>query len=187
MQNRLIITFDSSQCTGKTTLINALKEKYKIFNIQKEPVRGLIKNKDKVNFADDKIQLSILSKQRNYILDNDYVLQDRSPLSSFSYTKYLRSKGLSNINDSFYRFIEEESKLILQSDLIDYIVVLPIEFPLIDDGFRTLSYEQQSEIQEIINNQIKSWGIEDKVLRPSGSVDERVEFLSRYIDLKIKN
>lgn len=182
MKNRLVISYDSSQCTGKTTLINALKRKYDIFNIQREPVRNILKDKEKVNFADDNIQLRILNNQRSYILENNYILQDRSPLSSYCYTSYLRSKNKTNIEDDIFDFIEEESKIIMQSKLIDYVVVLPIEFEMIDDGFRTVDKQQQKDIQDLIDDTIKKWGIEYKVLRPSGTVEERVAFLSKIID-----
>ena len=56
MIDRLVISSDSSQCTGKSTLITALKKKYDFFNIQKEPIRGILKDKTKVNFADDDIK-----------------------------------------------------------------------------------------------------------------------------------
>ena len=186
MIDRLVISSDSSQCTGKSTLITALKKKYDFFNIQKEPIRGILKDKTKVNFADDDIQLRILNNQRNYILENNYILQDRSPLSSFCYTSYLRDLGKSNINDRTFDFIRNESKIIMQSGFVDLIIILPIEFDLIDDGFRTLDPIQQKDIQQLINDTAKEWNLESKIIRPSGSVEERVNFVSKYIDNYLK-
>lgn len=182
MVDNLRLVFSSSQCTGKTTLINAIKKKYPIFGVQREPIRGILKDKEKVNYADDSVQLRILSNQRDYLLYNKFVLADRSCLDSFVYTDLLRSEGKSDIDDKTFSFIKEESKIIMQSGFVDQIVFLPIEFDIIDDGFRTVDKDQQYKVQSLMEKYIKDWGLEYKVISPRGSVEERLDFVSRYID-----
>lgn len=182
MIDRLVCCVSGAQNTGKTTLINALKRKYDFFGIQREPIRSILKDKTRVNFADDNIQLRILSNQRDYILENDFALTDRCPLDSASYMELLSSEGKTNISKGTYDFIEKESQLIMQSHFVDLIIFLPIEFEMEDDGFRTVDPIQQRKIQEVMETNIYEWGINHKVIRPSGSVEERVNFVSMYID-----
>lgn len=180
--DHLRIVFSGSAGIGKSTLINALKKKYDFFNVQKEPIRGILKDKTKVDFADDDIQLRILNNQRNYLLENSFVMADRSCLDSFSYCEGLRAEGKTNISEDVYKFIEAESKLIMQSCFVDMIVFPPIEFDLVDDGFRNIDPISQRKMQDVMETNIYEWGINHKVIRPSGSVEERVNFVSMYID-----
>ena len=180
--NHIRITVSGAQGTGKTTLINALKKVYPFFDIQKEPVRSVIKKKENVNFADKEKQLIILEKQRNFLQDNIAVLTDRCPLDSLSYTKMLRDEGLSNIDDELFEYIWQQSAGILESDLIDIMILLPIEFPLIDDGFRVMDDKQQKKVQRIMEDYATEFLLGDTIIVPHGSVEERVEFCKEYID-----
>lgn len=185
MKDRIAFTCDSSQSTGKTVTINALKAKYNIFNTQTTPTRKLI-TQDDINNSNTDIQLKILENRRNYIVTHDKFIQDRSLVILWSYTKYFWDKGLSDLKPEVKDFIYEECKTIMQSYLIDKIIVLPIEFEPVSDGFRECDPQQRRDLQDLVDETISEWKLEYKTIRPSGSVEERVNTISEYIDWYLK-
>lgn len=168
------------QCTGKSTLIKELKKAYPDFMYQKEFVRAILP-KDKVNRAELETQKIILDTQVKFLKKNANLISDRSPLDSYCYTYVLKSQGLSDISDEDMKKLEEESKRALQED-VDVIFFLPIEFPLTDDGYRTMDEEQRAQVEDVMLDHIAKWGLTSKVKFIRGDIDSRVMYCRGIID-----
>lgn len=141
------IIVSGAQCTGKSTLIKALKEKFPEISYQKEFVRKTLKKED-VNFADVEKQNKILDFQRSFIEDNDFSISDRGPLDSLSYTAVLKEEGLSNFTEEEFKDLEKRSLDILKSDEVAAIWFLGNEIPLVDDGYRTVDPKQRDAVEK---------------------------------------
>lgn len=170
-----------SQGVGKSTLIKELKKIYPDFIYQKEFVRSILKKSD-VNRADYSSQRKILDAQKKFLLKPYNSISDRGPLDSISYTNLLRSQGLSDMTDKEFNELEEESRTILQSSDVSIIFFLPIEFSLIDDGYRTMDEDQRNDVEDIMLDYINKWNLSHKVKMLKGDVDSRVVYCSGIID-----
>lgn len=177
---KIILTGATS--VGKSTLINALAKEFPNIKVQTESVRYL-KDKYELDFksGDTALQLALLQLQTKILMDESNYFCDRSSLDSLSYTSYYLKKGNSNIDENVYRFLYDESKnnMLKYADLIIYLE--PGEFDIVEDGVRIVDDEYQMETHLEMENFIKEFGIENKVIRPKGSVKERVDFCRDYI------
>jgi nicotinamide riboside kinase len=178
---KIILTGATS--VGKSTLINALSKEFPEIKVQTESVRYL-KDKYGLDFrsGDTALQLALLQLQTKILMDESDYFCDRSSLDSLSYTSYYRKKGNSNIDDNVYEFLYNESKnnMLKYADLIIYLA--PGEFDIVEDGVRIVDNEYQYETHLEMEHFIKEFGLEDKVIRPRGSVEERVNFCKKHIE-----
>ena len=177
------IEFLGAACTGKTTLINALASEYPNFKIQTESVR-YIKNKYGIDFksGDTDVQMAVLALQLKYGNNPEDYLLDRSSSNSQSYVEYFRKRGECNMTPAVYQFIYDEGKRNAQENIDLIIYLKPGEFPIVPDGTRITDPDYIRETDEEMEATIKAWGLEDKVIRPTGTVRERVTFCKPYID-----
>lgn len=186
MVDNLHIGFSGACSVGKTTLINALAGEYPQFNVQRESVRYL---KDKYNFsfhdAGTALQMALLHMQTKLLYEQGLHMLDRVSLDSMAFVRYYRDRGESDLNISAYQYILDESKKNMEK--IDLIIYLKPEFPIIPDGIRIADDKYQKETDAIFEKLIKEWNLEDKVIRPTGTVVERVNFCKKYIDGLLKN
>ena len=168
------IIVSGAQCTGKSTLIKALKEIYPNISYQKEFVRKTLEKKD-VNFADVEKQNKIFEFQKNFILNNEFSISDRGPLDSLSYTAVLRDAGLSNFSDEDFFELEKKSLEFIKSDNVISIWFLPNEIPLVEDGYRTMDEQQRNAVEAKMKYYIESDPIiKDKTIILTGSVQDRI-------------
>ena len=177
------IIFTGATSVGKSTLINALSKEFPEIKVQTESVRYL-KNKYGLDFrsGDTALQLALLQLQTKILMDDSTYFCDRSSLDSLSYTSYYMKKGNSDISPNVYDFLYTESKnnMLKYADLIIYLA--PGEFDIVDDGVRIVDNEYQYETHLEMERFIKEFGLENKVIRPKGSVEERVNFCKKYIE-----
>lgn len=177
------ISLTGVACSGKTTLMNALAKEYPEFKVQNESVRYL-KNQYGMDFRSGNaaLQLSLLHLQTKYLLTPGYYLLDRSSVDSWSYTQYYKDRGQSDIESNVLKYVEDESKHNAQ-ELIDLIIYLrPGDFKLVEDGVRITDKDYIRDTDLEMEKTIKKWGLENKVIEPHGSVEERVEYCKKYID-----
>ena len=81
-----------------------------------------------------------------------------------------------------YQFIYDEGKKNAQENIDLIIYLKPGEFPIVEDGTRITDPDYIKETDAEMEALIKEWNLESKVIRPKGSVTERVNFCKKYID-----
>ena len=181
------ISLVGTACTGKTTLLNALASIYPEFKIQNESVR-YIKKKYGIDFksGDTGLQMAVLELQTRFSSNEQDYLLDRGPVDSYSYTKYYRNLGNSDMPASVYQFLCDESKRNAIENIDLFIFLRPGEFPVVEDGTRITDPQYLLDVDKLMEETIHEWGIEDKVIQPHGTILERVEFCKPYIDKLIE-
>ena len=181
------ISLVGTACTGKTTLLNALASVYPEFKIQNESVR-YIKKKYGIDFksGDTGLQLAVLELQTRFSSNEYDYLLDRGPVDSYSYTKYYRNLNNSDMPANVYQFLQDESKRNAIENIDLFIFLRPGEFPVVEDGTRITDPQYLTDVDRIMEETIKEWGVEDKTIQPHGSIIERVEFCKPYIDKLIE-
>lgn len=177
------IEFLGPACVGKTTLINALASEYPEFKIQTESVR-YIKNKYGIDFktGDTDVQMAVLALQLRYGNNPENYFLDRSSTNSQSYINYYKKRNECNMTPAVSQFIYDEGKKNAKENIDLIIYLKPGEFPVVEDGTRITDHDYIWETDAEMENLIKEWQLEDKVIRPTGSVVERVQFCKKYID-----
>lgn len=173
------IAFTGAQCTGKTTLMHALIRHPEIeknnYHIQTESVRYL-KDTYGLNIysGNEIIQLSVLGMQIENSMQSGNWLLDRIGVDSYSYLCYYHERKNPEIDAKVKQLIFDTSKRIV-NNYVDLIVFLRPEFPIIKDGVRVADPQQQKDVDAIMCQTIKDFGVEDKTITPQGSVEERVQ------------
>lgn len=174
------ISVCGAQCTGKSTLINALGEKLPEYDIQRESVRYLVKNYGfDIKAANTDLQLALLNWQTRALYEHDNILLDRSFIDSTSYMLYYHKRKQPEVPTGVYNYIMDTAKMLSQK--VDLFVFLKPEFKFVDDGFRILDAEQQNEITELMEGLFDEFGVNYKVLEVEGSVEDRVNQVLSYI------
>jgi len=107
---------------------------------------------------------------QNYLTHKN-VISTRSLVDCIIYSKILTPE----VNIDEIKVLFEATK-----DQVEYFFYIPIEFDFIDDPDR-LSAELQVKIDEIIQKFIKSYIPEEKVITLRGTVEERLEQISKYL------
>lgn len=166
------IAIVGAQCTGKTTLLNVLKEvpEFKDYLYVKEIVRSLNKEKSiKINTeADFDSQLSIF-KKHSEILEKDNFITDRSSIDAMVYSYRNFQHGLFDESE----FLEFEGLFLNTAYLYDKVFFLPVEFELESDGFRSTDREFQQEINNLFFEIFRTYEIDFVSL--TGSLQERLD------------
>lgn len=173
------IVFSGTHGTGKTTLLNFLKEKTNLKNIFlfiDEVTRTLQKEEGiKINEnGDDESQIKLALKHYEILKKEKNVIMDRCLLDVMCYTKYLYLSG--RCSEEALIFVETLFKSV-KYDLIFYIEP---EFNLVEDGVRSVNTEFRDEIKDIFRHYIKYFNID--VIKVGGSVDERIKLVKKEIN-----
>jgi len=171
------IAISGAHCTGKTTLVNALKDsgKYNDFIFRSNLLRGLKEMGIPINEAGNTTtQLYVMTKFYEFLNTPGNAILDRCVLDGMAYTMYFYSEMSENMQSIFERIFEE---IIFKYDAICYVEP---ELDLIDDGVRSVDkkfYEQVVQNFEILIGEYRI-----PVHRISGSVEERVKQVNKIID-----
>lgn len=172
------IVFTGAQSTGKTTVLNELKETGA--NIITEVVRQLNKKGVKINKdGDEKGQNKIFKVYKDLLSewDKNGYISDRGLLDVMAYTKYLVDHGncsktvLDKQMKQFAKFRSENPDIMY--------CYFPIEFDVVADGVRDTDEEFRKEIDKNIQNIMKQMGITP--IKITGTVEERVIKVKRAI------
>lgn len=176
------IEVSGAQGVGKTTLIKELKKYYPEFYTNTYGLRSIFKDKEKSDYADTELQLKILNYQRDQILFNKYIFEDRGVLDGLAYMNILNKEGKSNLPYEVYKYIEQESIYLLKSPFVDAIVLVPVEFELVDDGFRNTDRERQLEANRLMEYYIDTYDLRYKTVVPRGTVEERTNTVRELVE-----
>ncbi len=106
---------------------------------------------------------------------NDNMIADRCAIDGLVYTHYLGENK--KITDKTYKFAEKVFDKLLP--LYDIIFYIPPEFPLEDDGTRSVNTFFRDRIVLLFDQYFKEKNIEPVHLR--GSVRERVNTVLKFI------
>lgn len=178
------IVFSGTHGTGKTTLLNILKDQTSLLNsydfvtevsrtLQKEGKATINEN------GDDLSQYAIALKNYEIYSTNKNFISDRCLLDVLCYTRYLYLHQ--RCSKECLMFVEQLFKL-CNYDIIFYIEP---EFDLVTDGTRSLNKEFRNEVLECFRYYIKEFNI--NVIRLSGGIDERLKIVKDTIKEKFNN
>lgn len=172
------ISISGSHSTGKSTVINALKQDSDIvkrFTIKDEVLRDIKKLGYKINeFGTDETQRLVMAKFLEYSIFPDTIL-DRCALDGLTYTAYLYEKGF--VRKGTLRIAEA----IFENIKYDIQFYIPPEFQIVPDGIRSENEEFRNRVSEIFEEYIESYNIPIVYLK--GNVDERVRQFKDTLDI----
>jgi len=172
------IIFTGAQGTGKTTILNHYKKQG--YNIITEVVRNLSKEGVKINeMGDLDGQKRIFSEYRKTLNKEKSYISDRGLTDVTAYTSYL---GIKNDNldlrlESLYQLVDITEFYNNNTDVIT--CYFPIEFPVVDDGVRSINEEFRHDIDENIKNILDGIGIQYYTI--TGTVEERIKQIDKII------
>lgn len=177
----MLIALSGAQCTGKTTLLNALRadDNFKTnFTFVDEIVRTLQKKGFKINEAGtDETQLAIMGEHiKNTQLDGN-VLVDRCVLDCMAYTVWMwRHHKISReiFHECYKMFMDN----IMKYDVIFY---LSPEFEIIPDGTRSTDTLFRNEVVSIFEQLIREFNL--TVVRLTGTVEERLKAMKKILNI----
>ena len=179
----MLITFTGAQSSGKSTLLNKMKEDeyFKEWNFEPEITRGL-KEKYGINIneeGDNFTQIiTINSHVDNYLRNkNKNSILDRCSIDSLVYTTYMCyiKKVDYNLGD-YAEYVN--TKLLDKYDIIFYT---DPSIPLVNDGVRSTNIEFRNKIIELFNFYIEYYN-PTNLIKLSGSVDERYKIIKDEIE-----
>ena len=166
------IAFTGAQSTGKTTLLEAIKQneefRYK-YEFIDEITRRMVKKGLKINEAGgNTTQLLIMNEHIKNLLYED-VIMDRCMLDGLVYTDWLHWEG--KVKTWVYEYTKNVfDHYINRYDLIFY---LKPEFDIVDDGVRSVDIKFRNEIVERFERYVKH--VQVPVIILSGTVEQRLE------------
>lgn len=177
----MLLALSGAQCTGKTTLLNALRNDNKFcdkFTFVDEIVRTLQKKGFKINEAGtDETQMAVMNTHaENTALEGD-VLVDRCALDCMAYTIWMwrHHKITRETYHTCYKMFMDN---IMKYDVIFY---LSPEFDIIPDGTRSTDNNFRNEVVGIFEELIYNFGL--TVVRLTGTVEERLSAIKKLLNL----
>jgi len=184
----MIISFTGAQSTGKTTLLNSIKDLNPYLDSIDEVTRRIKREYNLPINEDggDITQTMIMSDHianifRKY--DSD-VIFDRCALDGVVYTQWLYNKG--KVSKEVLQWAKKiYNTLIDKYDAI--FVTSPDDVPLVDDGERSVDIDFREEIIDIFNmyiDDIKIYSREVNMFVVEGSVEERMKYIKNVLEVK---
>lgn len=172
---KYIIT--GTQSTGKSVLLHQFEDK---MDVVTEVVRNLFKDSNiKVNESGDETgQDMIFNTYKKIFTEKEGpFISDRGLTDVISYTCYLMKTG--RVREEFLQqqvneFIDFQDK---NEDIVYFYV--PIEFDVVDDGFRSLDEEFRREIDKNIKDFLVGFNVDFIEVR--GTVEERTAIIENVM------
>lgn len=181
------VSFTGAQSTGKTTLLNKCKELYKDYKFVDEVTRYVRKTYDvKINeIGGTETQLYILAEHiKNHLRPEENLMLDRCILDGYVYTRYQVNNG--KVSEQVLHAFNGVYGVLI--DKLDYIFYTdPSDVKLVDDGERSVDFKFRDDIIDIFESLITykmSPKNREKIVRLSGTVDERLATIKKYLNGK---
>lgn len=175
---KIILTGASS--TGKTTILNILKEKNPGLQIITEVVRELHAEGVQINeLGNEEGQRKIFDKYIDLLFtSNDYV-SDRGLTDVYAYSTWHYNQGELSLDELSREMGEIENfKSKYEKDIV--WIYFPIEFKTDPDGVRSTNEEYRSYIDSAIHQTLEDIGVD--YLTVTGSVEERLNQIRAYVE-----
>jgi hypothetical protein len=163
-----------SHGTGKTTLLKEVSTRFPNYYVTDGFSRPVLKIGRMLELSNNEKQYAINELSawayENYLTHKN-VISTRSLVDCIIYSQILTPDvDIENIITLF-----EQTK-----DQVEYFFYIPIEFDFVDDPDR-LSHELQVKIDSIIQEFIKKHIPAEKVVTLTGTVQERLNQISKYL------
>jgi nicotinamide riboside kinase len=167
------ISFTGAQSTGKTTLLEAIKQNEEFryrYEFIDEITRRMIKKGSEDKRSREVILLSLLI-MNEHIKNTLYTdaIMDRCIIDGVVYTDWLWREG------KVERWVLDYAENVFNyyKDRYDYIFYLKPEFDIVADGTRSINTKFRDEIVDLFDNYIQKVNV--PVINLTGSVEERLE------------
>jgi len=171
------IAISGAHCTGKTTLVNSLKDSGKLDNFifRSNLLRGLKELGIPINeLGNTTTQLYVMTKFYEFLHTSGNAILDRCALDGMAYTMYFYDEMDDKMQQVFEGLFEQ---MVFKYDAICYVEP---ELPLIDDGIRSTDKDFYDKVIQNFEILISEFRI--PVYRISGSVEERTKQVLKIID-----
>lgn len=173
------LCISGAQCTGKTTLMNLIENsgEFSDYTFFYEIVRKLA-SEENIRINDDShhhSQMRIFEEHYKNIEKSSNFISDRCALDALVYSKW----GF--LHDKFTTTEHIEHLIAFDKCIKHYDVIfyLPIEFDVVDDGFRSLNTQFRNEIDELFVALAARHGVH--LVKLSGSPQEKFETFCKTI------
>jgi nicotinamide riboside kinase len=183
----MIIAFTGAQSSGKSTLLNKMKEDvyFKDWHFEPEITRTLKEKYDvPINESGTCFtqMVTIHSHIDNFLRNkNKNCIFDRCALDAFVYTTYACYKNKeSDALGKYAEYVFEQLK-----SKYDIIFYTDPSIPLVDDGVRSIDGEFRNKIIDLFEFYMGEYNMTN-VVRLVGSVDERYNIITATVASKIK-
>lgn len=185
----MVVSFTGAQSTGKTTLLNRVRDLNPTLNFVDEVTRRIKREYDlPINESGGDITQSMIMTDHIANLYRRYdgfdVVLDRCAMDGVVYTHWLHNHGkVSKATLMWAKKVYEE--LVSKYDVIFY--TSPWGVPLVDDGERSSDIEFREEILKLFDEYIYDLIIDNRagnVYTVEGTVEERMIFIKKVLDKK---
>lgn len=181
------ICFVGAQGTGKTTVLNALREDpdFKGFTFYTEIVRKLAAEKGlKINEEGTAETQKVLFDTYSEILDkmlNEKAVSDRCIIDVSAYTAFLNDHLEEPDADLSEEDFRERKELLRRKYELGTVAYFPIEFPVVEDGVRSPSETFRISVDQKIKQYLTNYRF--KFITVTGTVEERVKTIKKAMGL----
>ena len=177
----MIVSFTGAQSSGKTTLLNRLKDSNPNVSFVDEVTRRIKRDFDLPINEDggDLTQYMIMADHiANLYRKNqsELTVLDRCALDGVVYTRWLQLNGMVS-PVTFANACQIYSQIIDKYDVIFYTD--PVDVELVDDGERSVDVKFRNDIIKLFNDWLKQL---DNVVVLSGTVEERLETVKKTVE-----
>lgn len=173
-----------AQSVGKTTLINSLPDKYKdkiVTGVFRKTLLSTPGDMTHSEEADAFTQTKFFAVLWNELVKRKDYISDRGLIDVVAYSKYLGESKKLGIG--IYQLQMRELQEWKEKHPDEVYVYIPIEFDIIDDGFRSLDKGFQEGIDRSIREVLDEAGIKYIVI--NGSHEKRVaDFIKLLEDIE---
>lgn len=176
------ICLSGAQCTGKTSLLNLI-EKSGYFTdraLLREIVRTLVaKENIKINTNSHHYsQMMIFNAHSKNIATHEDFVSDRCALDAYAYAAwgFIHDRFTQEENQQHIEFFQECMKH------YDVIFYLPANFPLVNDGFRSMDADFREEIDAIFKRLLLSSNV--PFFELSGPPEEKFKLMTQILHKK---
>ena len=180
MQTKRII-FTGAQGTGKTTILKMFRaHEYPVIT---EVVRNLVKEKGiSINKnGTDKTQQLVFDTYKTVLSEKDAYVSDRGLTDVLAYTIDGVASGKVDKMVAWDQLAELKDFIEANPDIA--YIYFPIEFPVVDDGVRSMDEDYRKAIDTLIHKTLHECGIEH--LEVHGTPGERFNQILEYVGLDL--
>ena len=185
----MIISFTGAQSTGKTTLLNLIRDKNYDFNYVDEVTRRIKREYNlTINESGGDITQSMIMADHIANVyrkgDHDVTVLDRCAVDGVVYTQWLYNNG------QVEKATLDHAKLIFEMLIEEYdaiFITSPVDVELVDDGERSTNIEFREDIQSLFDMYIGHLMVDNKdknVFVVAGTVEERMNYIQKVLAKK---
>ena len=185
----MIVSFTGAQSTGKTTLLNLIRDKNYEFNYVDEVTRRIKREYNlPINEGGGDITQSMIMADHIANVyrkgDHDVTVLDRCAVDGVVYTQWLYNNG------QVKKATLDHAKLIFEMLIEEYdaiFITSPVDVELVDDGERSTNIEFREDIQSLFDMYIGHLMVDNKdknVFVVAGTVEERMNYIQKVLAKK---